>query len=91
MKNFSMRSSPSLAQKSDEQDEKLTTTFFGFKVNARTPRFRRFYIWLMICFPFIPIFALFAQNLSKYFEQISAYDEARDINLQVIYLIDFIN
>lgn len=87
MKNISIKSSPSLVQKTGddhESGEKLTTKFFGcFEINARTARFRRYISCLMICFPFIPIFALFVQNLSIFLEQINAFDEAREINLQV--------
>ena len=89
MKTFSMKSSPanSTSKPSNESEnsgEKLTTTIFGcLSVNARTTRFRRFYLCQMICFPFIPIIALFAQNLSIFLEQIKTFDEAREINQQV--------
>jgi hypothetical protein len=87
MKNFSMRSSPATSSKpSNEFDsgEKLTTTLFGcVKVNARSARFRRIYLSQMICFPFIPILALFIQNLLIFLEQLRAFEEVSEINQQI--------
>lgn len=82
MKSFSMKST--LSSESEQESEKLTTTLFGcFSVNARNARYRHFYLCQMICFPFIPIFALFAQNLSIFIEQFNAYNDAREVNQQV--------
>lgn len=62
----------------------MTSTVFGcVSVNARTIHYRRFYLFQMICLPFIPILALFIQNLSIFLEQINAYEETRSVNQQV--------
>lgn len=80
---ISMVSSPT-ASNSKPSNEISSTTFFGcFSINARSDRFKRFYLCQMICFPFIPILALFVQNLAIFLEQKKAYDEAREINQQV--------
>lgn len=62
----------------------MTSTVLGcLTVNARTIHYRRFYLFQMICLPFIPILALFVQNLSIFLEQINAYEETRSVNQQV--------
>ena len=91
MKTFSMSSSPAISasKPSNESDngEKMMSTVFGcLSVNARTNNYRRFYLFQMICFPFIPILALFVQNLAIFLEQIDAYDKTRSINEQVNFI-----
>lgn len=89
LKTFSSKSSPAISatkpsNESDYSGEKLTSTIFGcLSVNARTVHYRRFYLFQMICFPFIPILALFIQNLVIFLEQINAYEETLEINQQV--------
>lgn len=83
-----MKSSPSSASKpsneSDFSGERLRSTIFGcLNINARTAHYRRCYLFQMICFPFIPILALFVQNLSIFLEQIRAYNETMSVNQQV--------
>ena len=80
---ISMVSSPT-ASNSKPSNEISSTTYFGcLSINARVDRFKRFYLYQMICFPFIPILALFVQNLAIFLEEMRAYDEAREINQQV--------
>lgn len=69
---------------SEDEVDGLTSTIFGcFKINARTIFYRRVYLLQMICFPFIPILALFVQNLSLFLHQINLYDETTLINQEV--------
>ncbi len=89
MVNFP-KPSPSLStskpsnESSDTEAEKIPSTIFGcFSIDAKSSFFRRIYLLQMICFPFIPIFALFSQNFSIFLQQIQAYDETRIINEQV--------
>jgi hypothetical protein len=75
---------PKPSNESDHSSEKLTSTLFGcLSVNARTIQYRRFYLFQMILFPFLPILALFIQNLAIFLEQINAYEDTREINQQV--------
>lgn len=89
MKTFSMKPSPAASTskptiETDFSGDKLTSTLFGcLSVNARTVQYRRFYLFQMICFPFIPILALFIQNLTIFLEQIDAYQDTLQINQQV--------
>jgi hypothetical protein len=91
MTTFSVKSSPgpgaSTPKPSNESDfsgEPMHTTVFGcVSVNATTKLYRRFYLFKMICFPFIPILALFVQNLFIFLEQINAYEDTLKVNQQV--------
>lgn len=72
------------SNESEGDVEKLTSTIFGcFSINARTIFYRRVYLLQMVCFPFIPILALFVQNFSIFLQQIHTYDETRIVNQQV--------
>lgn len=88
MKNFA-KPSPTIStskpsNESDHESETLQTTLFGcLTINARTALFRRIYLLQMICFPFIPILALFIQNFSIFLLQIHTYNETRYVNQQV--------
>lgn len=83
------RASPSISvskpsNESDVETEKMTSNlFFCLSINARSILYRRMYLLQMICFPFIPILALFIQNLLIFMQQIDTYDETRDIHQQV--------
>jgi hypothetical protein len=89
MKTFSNKSSPATSSskppnESEYSTEKVTSTMFGcLAVNPQTKIYRRFYLFQMICFPFIPILALFVQNLLIFLEQIDAFEETRSVNQQV--------
>lgn len=74
------------SNESSETDvDKLTSTIFGcFSINARTIFYRRVYLLQMVCFPFIPILALFVQNFSIFLQQIHTYDETKIVNQQVM-------
>lgn len=82
-----MKSSPAGSKPSDDSNygtDKLTSTVFGcLSFNARTIQYRRFYLFQMICLPFIPILALFIQNLIIFLEQIKTYEDTRTVNQQV--------
>jgi hypothetical protein len=88
MKTFG-KASPTISvskpsNESDTEAEGVSSTLFGcFSINARTVLYRRVYLLQMICFPFIPILALFVQNLSIFLQQIHAYSEATHMNQQV--------
>ena len=49
---------------------------------------RRLYWCRMICFPFIPILALFIQNTSIFLQQRATYDQAKYVNQQVIHYLN---
>lgn len=89
MKTFSIKSSPAIStskpsNESEYSGEQTVSTVFGcLSVNARTNYYRRFYLFQMICFPFIPILALFVQNLTIFIEQLRAFEETRSVNEQV--------
>jgi hypothetical protein len=88
MKNFA-KPSPTISiskpsNDSEMEHDNLSSTLFGcIVVNARTILFRRIYLLQMICFPFIPILALFIQNLSIFLQQSHANNEMRYVNQQV--------
>lgn len=87
MINFA-KSSPTTSSKPSNESEddinKLSSTVFGcFRINAQTVFYRRVYLLQMICFPFIPILALFVQNLSLFLHQIQTYDDATLVNQEV--------
>jgi hypothetical protein len=72
------------SNESDPEQEKLSSTLFGcFSIDARTVFYRRVYLLQMICFPFIPILALFLQNFSIFLQQIQTYDETKFIKQEV--------
>ena len=72
------------SNESEAETEKMTSNlFFCLSINARSVLYRRIYLLQMICFPFIPILALFVQNLSIFIQQIYTYDESRHIYQQV--------
>lgn len=88
MKNFSRKSSPSISASkpsdvSSTTDNVRTTVFGCVSVAPASSKARRLHMYQMICFPFIPILALFIQNLIIFLQQIQTYDEARFVNQQV--------
>lgn len=91
MKTFSLKSSPatSTSKPSNEAEAAENANIFG--CYARTVNYRRFYLFQMICLPFIPIMALFFQNLTIFLEQINVYEETRNVNQEVSALITFRN
>lgn len=71
-------------ESNDDEVEKISSTIFGcFSINARTIFYRRVYLLQMICFPFIPILALFVQNFSIFLQQLNTYDQSTLINEEV--------
>ena len=88
MLNFSKQSPTASSSKPSNESEDeingLSSTVFGcFRINAQTVFYRRAYLLQMICFPFIPILALFVQNLSLFLHQIQTFDEATLVNKEV--------
>lgn len=59
-----------------------------FHVEPGTKSGRRLYWIRMICFPFIPILALFIQNTSIFLQQRATYDQAKYVNQQVIHYLN---
>lgn len=87
MLNFSKQSPTTSSKPSNESEDDfngLSSTVFGcFRINAQTVFYRRVYLLQMICFPFIPILALFVQNLSLFLHQIQSFDQATLVNKEV--------
>lgn len=85
MKTFSLKSSPatSASKPSNESEAGAAENANIFGCYARTVNYRRFYLFQMICLPFIPIMALFFQNLTIFLEQINVYEETRNVNQEV--------
>lgn len=81
-------SKPSNTTEVSSTTDNLKTTVFGcLSVTPATTKAKRLYMFQMICIPFIPILALFIQNLIIFLQQIEAYDEAKFVNQQVVAIL----